>query len=77
MEGMSCFDKERQLFMHKNKGLGLLQEAALEGRSLGKGFIADASYALEEGTDSFRKNSSVFCPDFQLLLGLNWKTHGF
>lgn len=57
MEGVSCSDKERQQFMHENKGLGLLQEAKLR-----EGFIADASHALEEWTDSFRKNSSVCCP---------------
>lgn len=37
-EGMErvSYDRKRQQFMHKNKGLGLLQEAASEGRSLGR-----------------------------------------
>lgn len=34
--------------MHKNKELGLLQEAVLEGKSSGRGVTADASYAPEE-----------------------------
>lgn len=73
---------KRQPFMHKNKGLGLLQEAALEGKSLRMGFMADASHCwclpCSRRVDRFIQKEQlwVLSRALQLLLGLNWKTPG-